>query len=141
MWGEGDDAYEEDWGACCELAWGEPTLTVAMHPPPVQVRPKARGKLGVGLVMQLLVANLCYALAPQGPLGYFAFEELKLVSRFPDVVAAFEQRERERREAVLGESEFGGGPPGVLGGVQEFIEGDVVSEVGFMCDCYGIAME
>ena len=32
VWGEGDDASDDEWGACCELAWDEPTLTVRMHP-------------------------------------------------------------------------------------------------------------
>ena len=31
VFGEGDDSCEDDWGACCELAWGEPTLTVSLH--------------------------------------------------------------------------------------------------------------
>ena len=98
VWGEGDDA-SDDWGACCELAWGEPTLTVALNPPP----------------------------APPPTLGYFAFAELRLVERDAKVVAAFEESERRRRQAVLDESE--GGPPLVLGARPELLEGDVVEVV------------
>ena len=30
VFGEGDDATD-DWGACCELAWGEPTITARLQ--------------------------------------------------------------------------------------------------------------
>ena len=33
VFGEGDDASDDTWGACCELAWGEPTLTVSLIMP------------------------------------------------------------------------------------------------------------
>ena len=33
VFGEGDDACDDTWGACCDLAWGEPTLTVSLNRP------------------------------------------------------------------------------------------------------------
>ena len=49
------EASEDEWGACCELAWGEPTLTVALTRDG-----KARSN---------------------GPVGYFEYDELMMVEK------------------------------------------------------------
>lgn len=94
VFGEGDDA-SDDWGACCELAWGEPTLTVHMHDDD-----------------DAKAATVD---------GYFDFNELKLVHRDANALAAFEESERQRWRDVYDEE--------WVQTHQELIEGDLVEVV------------